>query len=99
MYFFFIIFGFLSLVACTGQKENSEKPDGLLEKVDFLQTFLALQQKETSLIDFRREAGPEPYLLHGWETPEKSYTWTTGLLLDDFKSRQVVLKKNNDKYG
>ena len=80
-----------ALLGCSQERERDEA--GMLcdvrkaDATDNFQTFLDLGvelrsqiQQEATLLDFRADAHPESFLLHGWTVPEKRYTWAQGLI-------------------
>jgi arylsulfatase A-like enzyme len=60
------------LVACA-----LEKGKAFNSSHDILQVFKAQTQEETSVLNFRKEANPDRFLLQGWNRPEEEETWAS----------------------
>ena len=72
--FLSLLLGLFVLSACSDRTGNTqEELSG--GAIDLLQQFHTQQQQATRVIDFRSDAEPEKYLLHGWAGPEKKFTW------------------------
>ena len=62
----------LSLFSCLPKKET---PFNVTYNI--LQEFQLSIREETQLIDFRKQAAPEQYLLRGWAPSGEQFTWAT----------------------
>ena len=71
LFFLLLCFGLSGLSACGNTQELTE----LNDPIDLLELFHKQLEQETTAIDLRRDAGPEEYLLQGWASPEKNFTW------------------------